>query len=321
MNRKTQLRTHGCIVFIFFAFLTQAQTVFRPEYIIDLKNDTLIGDIDYRGDELMGKRCVFKSKSTGVITEFSPSDIAAYRFNDDRFFIAKDINAKKVFLEFLIKGKVNIYYLRDGVGEHFFIDKLGEKMEELPFKEEIVYNDGAYLKTSNIHKSILKKYMKDAVGFQTRINKLEKPEHGELISLAKDYHNQVCKDESCIIYKKKTALTVDLEALGGFIQYGSSELVVQKTYAQFGILAHFWLPRVNEKLYLRMGFVYSSVGIVYGTEIFYVNVYKVPIQIEYVYPKGKIRPVLLMVSTFFNLFITPLVLWAVSTLRSPTKRP
>ena len=101
----------------------KAQTDFREGFIIDLKNDTLIGEINYRGDILMGEVCLFKSNKDGTITKFEPKDILGYRYKDDRYFITKQIENKPVFLEFLIKGKINVFYLRNKGGDHYFIEK------------------------------------------------------------------------------------------------------------------------------------------------------------------------------------------------------
>jgi hypothetical protein len=297
-----QLKNRFVGLLLLVTYSINAQSVFKPGYIIDLKNDTLFGDIDYRGDILMGEKCVFKSASTGNIVEYKPDAISAYRFKDDRFFIAKEYKGKKVFLEFLIKGKVNIYYLRDKQTDRYFIEKEDEKIMELPYSEKLIYgkgndNDRMYLSTSKTHKSILKRYMKDAPEFQSRIDELAKPEHDELIKLAKDYHNKVCKDETCIIYKKKIVrINVNLEIVGGVIRYNSTLDIINKNYFQAGLLGHIWLPRVNEKLYLRTGFIYFNISItsslsVPSGAISSSNIFKIPVQLEYIYPLGRVRPV------------------------------
>jgi hypothetical protein len=322
MKNNRQIKYYLGFLLLILAYYVQGQTDFRPGFVIDSKNDTLLGEINYRGDEFLGKKCVFKSKSTGNITEYKPEDITAFRFNDDRFFVSKEIKDlketkdskepkyKKMFLEFLIKGKVNIYYLRDDLIDYYFIDREGNKIEELSFKEELVYGsgNGVYLSTSNTHKAILKKFMKDAPEFQSRINQITKPEHGQLIKLAKDYHNQVCKDESCIIYKRKTPVGVSLEAVVGGLKYGNSEKIEQNIYANFGILAHVWLPRVNEKLYFRTGIIYSRIGLLseaspFGSTLYNnVNIYKIPVQLEYIYPKGRVRPIFAYGLNFYKPF-------------------
>jgi hypothetical protein len=304
-NNNKQLKTYLCLFLLFITGLIRAQTDFRAGYIIDLKNDSLMGDIDYRGDLLMGQVCTFKSQSNGKIIRYAPEDIAGYRFKNDKFFVAREIKGKKVFLEFLIKGKISIYYLRDSEGDHYFIEKIAGKLVELPYKEGIKYDNKigyrhdydkngneydknkAYFFNTTTHIGILIYYMQDAPELQSEITELKRPEHDNLIELAKKYHNIVCKTESCIIYKKKKpALNFSLEVVGGLLKYNKPLDFEDKNYFSMGILAHVWLPRSNEKLYFRTGIIYSSIKL----DKEKVAIYKIPLQIEYVYPKGRVVP-------------------------------
>lgn len=61
--------------------LLKAQSDFRPGYIIQNSGDTLYGQIDYRGDLLMGSVCKFKG-AVDTTQAYAPSDIMAYRFID-----------------------------------------------------------------------------------------------------------------------------------------------------------------------------------------------------------------------------------------------
>jgi hypothetical protein len=47
---KENNKQYLCLFLLFITGLVRAQTDFRAGYFIDLKNDTLMGDIDYRGD-------------------------------------------------------------------------------------------------------------------------------------------------------------------------------------------------------------------------------------------------------------------------------
>jgi hypothetical protein len=267
--------------------LIQAQTNFKPGYIIKTNNDTVYGEIDYRGDLLMGEVCTFKPKGLNEETKFSPNDIAGFRFIDSKYFISKEINEKKVFLEFLIKGKINIYYLRDINGDHYFLEKEGIKISELPYEEVIKYKDGTpYLYESTRHMGVLNAFTQDAPGFQTRIEQIKKPEHRNLIKLAEDYHNKVCQGEKCIIYEKDIPLfKVNAEISAGIAKYYYTTLD-NKNHAQAGILVYVWMPRINENMFLRTGALYSSIRF-NGKKYLLI---KIPLQIEYVYPKGIIRP-------------------------------
>jgi hypothetical protein len=274
-------------------FLAFAQTDFRPGYIITNSNDTISGEIDYRGDLLMAQRCTFKS-SEEIKTEYTPFDISAYRFTNGKYYVSRDLNGRSAFLEYLIKGKVNVYYQRDQEGDHYYMDKEGVKLAEIPYKEEIRYKEGEnhfdhsvyYLYQSIVHKNFLALYLQDAPKLEPRIYNLEKPEHQNMIRLAKDYHNIVCKDETCIIYDKKPPfLGIALEPAGGLVNYSNQEDLKDKNYFQFGVFMHLWMPRTNEKLFFRTGLLYSTLE--YEAKV---RLWKIPIQLEYISPKGKVRP-------------------------------
>ena len=187
--------------------LVNAQTDFRPGYIINPNGDTLKGNIDYRGDRFMGITCRFKPETMRKEIEYTPDDILAFQFIDSKYFISKYVNGRKVFMEFLIKGKVCIYYLRDDKGDHYFIEKEGIGITEIPYEEGIKYsNNKSYFYQSTKHLGILNFYMQDAPDFQPRIARIGKPEHYNLIKLAEDYHNSVCKDVKCIVFEKEVPL-------------------------------------------------------------------------------------------------------------------
>ena len=119
-------------------------------------------------------------------------------------------------------------------------------------KESIIKNTKTYYSNSNKHIGVLIYYMQDAPNVVEKINKLKEPNHENLIEIAKDYHNTVCTTESCIIYqRKKKSLKIKIEPILGSFNYVKADKSVDKYALMGGVLAHIWLPRVNEKLYLR----------------------------------------------------------------------
>ena len=98
-------------IFLIFAFLFSiswlyAQPDYRPGYIIANSNDTLYGKIAYRGDMRMRKICKFKTDGNEIV-KYTPYDIVAYRFEEGKYFVSREVSDKKVFLEYLLKGQVN----------------------------------------------------------------------------------------------------------------------------------------------------------------------------------------------------------------------
>lgn len=274
---------------LFITEMLNAQSDFRPGYIIKITGDTVYGQIDYRGDLLMSNTCRFKDKNNTVI-KYSPNDINAFRFIDNKYFISKDIDNEKVFLEYLINGKINIYYMRDDKGDHYYIDKEGERLSEIPYEEGIKrIGDKDVFYESTRHIGMISLYMQDAPEFQSRIQMLGKPEHNNLIKLAEKYHNTVCTGEECIIYEKKQPFfKVNFEMVVGVKNYIQKDYSIGEYYFTTGVIAHFWMPRVNEKLYFKTGVIYSQVegdneGLSYHI--------KIPTHIEYFAPNSYlIRP-------------------------------
>lgn len=269
--------------------MLNAQTDFRPGYIVSSIGDTIYGEIDYRGDLLMSRVCKFKDKES-EITEYYPNDITAFRFVDSKYYVSKEINNRKVFFEYLIKGKINIYYMRDGIGDHYYLNKEDLKLTEIPYEKEIRYvDDKRVLYESKKHIGLLYYYMKDAPEFQSRINSIKKPEHQNLIKLAKDYNNAVSEGEQSIIYEKKQPfLKVNLEGVFGVVNFKNVDDINDKYYFQSGVIVHFWMPSTNEKIYFKTGFLYSRVEDMDGEES---GNLKIPTHIAYLAPKAyKIRP-------------------------------
>lgn len=247
---------------LFFTSVSaNAQTDFRPGYIVRANGDTLIGYIDYRGDALMSVVCRFKPDYTDKAILYSPDDINEFKFNEGKYYVSREVKGQKVFLEFLIKGKVDIYFHMDQRGDHFFIEKTGLGLSELPYEEGIIYKENTPIEyKSTIHIGLLNIYMQDAPDFQSRIAKMNKPKKRWLIELAEDYHNRVCKDEACIIFEKKLPfLKVNLEFVAGitnnkgggsddFYYYLREGDIKSQKYFQAGVLANFWFPTIYHDL-------------------------------------------------------------------------
>lgn len=264
-----------------------AQTDFKPGYVITNPGDTIRGEIDYRGDLLMGKLCRFKD-SNGKEHEFLPVDIQGYRFTDSKYYISNEVNGKEVFLEYLINGKVSIYYLRDDNGDHFFIDKEGEVMNEIPYKEENfmgTQNRVEYHSQTRKHVGLLTYYMQDAPELRTRINNMSKPGYRSLVNLAEDYHSAVCKDDQCIIYERDLPwVKIAVEPFVGVVNY--RKRIMNTPVSEYGAKIYIWAPRTNENLYFKTGAGYNFKTI-NNTNYYFI---KFPIHMEYKYSAYNLQP-------------------------------
>jgi hypothetical protein len=260
-----------------------AQTNFRPGYIIKHTGDTIYGNIDYRADFLMSGLCKFKDKEN-LIKEYSPYDITAFRFIDSKYYVSREISGRRLFLEYLIKGEVNIYYNRDENGDHYYLDKEDIRLTEIPYEEGIKYvNDKKVFYETTRHIGLLRVYMQDAPELQSQINSVKYLTHRNLIKLAEDYHNIICEEEQCVIFEKQLPLVnISITPFVGLTKYIGYEDFAK----EYGGDVYFWMPRLSENLFFRTGLSYHKI-IKEGEEL---KTYKIPIQFQYIYRAYKIQP-------------------------------
>jgi len=199
------------IIIIAFLLLTAtgawAQRDYRKGYIITNQQDTIYGWIDYRGDARNAKICSFKKTETGQAEEYTPLDIAAYRFIDSKFYISRDIGTvdvpKQVFLEYLVNGLANLYYY--GGDDRYYIEKDGQFLELKIDEKEVEINGITGIKTVKSYVGVLKATL-NVWEMNSDIEKA-KLDHSSLIDIAKNYHQHVYTDGSeCIIYERKKPL-------------------------------------------------------------------------------------------------------------------
>ena len=228
------------VPFLFFLLLysggLEAQRDFRTGYIISAKGDTTRGWVLYK-DIHSNMVCTFKTSMESKPAEFTPDQLRAYRFDDGKYFVSKNAplqdGAKLMFLEFLIKGKASIYFLREGA-DHYFIEKDDGMMMELTEPEKIVSgeNGASYVKPEQ-YTGKLKIAMADCKEIYPEIERLNL-NHSSLIKLAKDYHSKVCTSEQCIVFeRKKKPFGVNFSFYGGLtlsrVKFGGRLTTVKGT--------------------------------------------------------------------------------------------
>ena len=292
-----------------------AQRDYRKGYIITNEQDTIYGWIDYRGDVRNAKICSFKETETGQATEYTPSDIEAYRYTDGKFYISKDIGSAdtpdQVFLEYLVNGLAKLYYYRDK-DERYYIEKEGHLFELKSDEREVVIDGRTQVRTVKSYIGQLKATL-NVWEMNSEIDKA-KLEHASLINIARDYHQYACTDGSeCIVYEKKKSPMV--LRIGPVIGYDLSTVIFwrPKGYAGYwkydfapssnftvGMNINLSMPRLNEKISLQLQAMYTKNSFLYTYEFpgllveidLRSKILQTGLAIKYEYPKGKWRPTL-----------------------------
>ncbi|MBN1145191.1 MAG: hypothetical protein JXA72_12250 [Bacteroidales bacterium] len=269
--------------FLLFSGIIYAQSDFRPGFIITNDNDTVYGSVDYRGDVLMGFMCRFRTDGKTIATYY-PGDIQSYGFIDGNLYVARLLDEKKAFLECLILGKVSILFLRDENGDHYYIEKSGMQMAEIPYKEETrIVNSIPYQYASKTHIGVLTVYMQDAPSLQQEIMDIKKPEHKNLIRLAEHYNQLIDgnKKESVAYKKEIPAAGIFIEPYWGLVHYGGVG-----TFNEAGCFVYLYAPRTNERISIKTGASYQMLTGDLATR----HVFKIPLQFHYIFPGKKLQP-------------------------------
>jgi len=302
------------ISFLLISTITLNAQNFKPGYVILNNNDTLMGEIQYHGISLMTEYCRFKKFKDASAIKYSPSEIKGYRFIDGRYFVTKKIDNQPILLEMLVEGKINVYKKINMGKDDFYIEKEGKELTILPYKIIHTREESRdYYHSSKTHIRKLEQYLQDAEQFIPRIQKMEKPNQKELINLAIDYHNAVCKDEECKVYKKaKRSIVAFAEPFIGiqsnkeqtldlytsnFGSGGAYSIQDKGNFLYNGVIFHLNFPNFNDKIFIRTGITHSNKKFTYkilqqtqystSTENGEISI---PFHIEYIAPIGKIRP-------------------------------
>jgi hypothetical protein len=193
------------IIYIVILFNNQLYSQYKEGYIITNSQDTVFGFIKFEGSFINSNSCTFKKDIDDKEQIFTPENISAFRFINSKYFVSRsikinDIN-KKVFLEWLIKGKASIlsYCISLSIVQ-YYLTMDGDSLIELKNTiETIKIADQKFVRERHEYIGLLNYYFHNA-GLQSRIMNT-KYNSNSLIDITKSYHDKVCKDEKCLVFE------------------------------------------------------------------------------------------------------------------------
>ena len=229
------------------------QGEFKPGYIIDLNQDTIYGEIKSGSESRNAQICVFRSGTDAEASEFRPGEIKAYRFTGGSYYVSMEVEEdgvkKQMFVEYLVNGMADLYYLRDNKSETYYIRKEGEDA----------------LAIADIR--LLKAVFSDCMEIQSSLDKATLT-HNSLISMTEKYHDYVCDGEACIIYSKEASrIRIHVGPVVGYtmnffrIRGNPTFDIIDFepcTAPVFGILLDLGFSRLGDHLSFQLGTGYSK---------------------------------------------------------------
>ncbi|MFY0598488.1 MAG: hypothetical protein JXR03_02375 [Cyclobacteriaceae bacterium] len=198
-----------------------AQTDNKSGYIITNSNEKITGLISLKNEYLSSKKCVFKSDSSEDFVTYTPDEILEYGSEGVFLFRSREVKTDKgtemLFLDCLVDGISDLYFLPSDEEPSYFLEKNGE-INILKQDISIIEAEGGgrdYQKKSDKYKGVFMYLYADAQSLYPLIKK-STFSHNSLIKVAKKYHELTCDEYECRVYTPQSKSKVYIEPMLGY---------------------------------------------------------------------------------------------------------
>lgn len=316
------------IILMYFLLLNLgcafAQSDFRPGFVLKSEFDTIFGEIDNKDYHSNSNFCDFKAFNSAEIRRYYPGEIYGYRFLNGKFYISRETTlpdsiVKEIFLEYLIKGELNIYFYQDAENNNiYYAEKDTSGLRELVYYvKELDISDerfedakkgpqdggyyyatsGKYFYENKRYKGILTYLTKDEPGFKQQIFSIKEPSHTELIKLAKNYHELTCLDEDCIVFEKKMRNQIKFSISAGHYLITRKSILDQDPNKKIpknslSVALNFYISQFDrsERIFLGLGIRHEFLN-QYNEELEKVKTTRIPFSVNYFHSKQGLSPI------------------------------
>jgi hypothetical protein len=308
------MKTIYLICLVTFLFNYSLFSQLKNGYIIDNKNDTIYGYIDFEGSIKNSGHCSFKSAPDSPAQIYYPGEIKEFRFLNGKYFSTTEIivnnKPKKVFIEWLIKGKASIlsytqlntnvrYFILIGQDSLYELKNSSQIIEREDKTQTLTHNYVSYDRQNKEYVGTLLYYLKDCPSISGDIENMSFGSKS-FIKVAKKYHEKTCPNEKCLVFEDKNR-KLKFE-IGGSVSYLFSQFRLNNDIPEkintpqstsFGIGLNISnLPVVSPKFSFSAQIIYYDLQYNYDisglpsylyteNRLYYVKVLRVPWQLNY----------------------------------------
>lgn len=199
------------VIFLLTAAAVNAQD-YRPGYVVKSDRDSINGYVAYRADGKNLQECLFRQEKKGEIIRYTPEQLTAYGFHDDKKFKSvispgESGFSERVFAKQLVQGSMSLYKIRKN-----FVVALRDSLVFLPVpkSKDVKNSDGNWSKRDKRYVGILNYLIKDC---QLSANETSYTE-GSLTNLLHTYNR--CKGNAVSLANQKPLGKLNFIFFGGY---------------------------------------------------------------------------------------------------------
>ena len=275
------------VLFLLFINSSFAKKTILPAYIITNEKDTIDGFIDFKEWKINPNQILFKKSSSDKGVNYSPINITEFSVSDEIYKSAivkveqSSIKTNElsdnpvlkyktdtVFLQAIITGKKELFFLKDNRGKDHFYIKEGSDYNWLIHKKYYRDVDGKKLIATN------NKYIGQLILYLDNCNSINSIlsaatyDQNSLREVFQKYYE--CTDSRMVYQVEKTKLRVDLGALAGVsltkLKFNGSEPHLTEvdfplsTNFMGGISANLFFPRNLGRWSINNELIFTSLS-------------------------------------------------------------
>ena len=294
----------------------QAQTNFRPGYVLPLAGDTLRGEVDSRDGRTSAQRCRFRTMAQSVVVTYLPAELRGYGLTvDNQHYRALTVAAapQPYFLEVLVDGPAALYFLRDAQQREFYYvasPQLPLALLEHAFVR-MVRDGRTYSEEQTPYRNTLVVALAGCPAAQAQLPRL--PFQESALRRVVDVYNHCQGYQAPHALPAASASRASLGIVAGVVQHNlaytgfpydpSFAKAAHHVGYAVGPMAHFYLTRLSQKLSVTLALLYepekfvlevynASAGAQSGSirSRFDLAYLRLPLMFRYTYPRGRFAP-------------------------------
>ena len=266
---QINLRSFIFLAYSLLSLTCIAQSDFRPGYVIKNNQDSINGFVSYGSGKANSERCFFKETKKDNHISFTPEDIKAYGFLNDKHHESRNLPAEfkstdpsidkvsggKVFVTVLAKGPLGLYRYR----KFYFLDKNGLIILPFPESKLVHTKNGDMYQKDHRYIDILNTFLEDSPLKANRTGYNE----GPLTKLINDYNH--FKGHQLVETNKKPFLKLHIGVFYGFVRSTMKMDLIHKvsfapsTSVVGGLGFEVSSPRIYDRMFLSIEGWYTSI--------------------------------------------------------------